>query len=678
MSATVPSGGHRGTLVHIVRGHAECRPEAEAITYLADGEAVGQALSFGELDRRVRTVAGRLQELGATGKPALLLFENDVDFVVAFLGCLYARVVAVTAYPPRSGSRHLQRLQALVADAQAEVVLVTPSILGRIEESLRKFSALASARWVVVGEPGEGDEALAEAWRMPALRREEVAFLQYTSGSLGSPKGVMLSHGNLMHNAAMIAAAFGHSSATRHVSWLPLFHDMGLIGNVLQALYLGTPCVFMSPAAFVQQPARWLRAISTYQATTSGAPSSAYDLCVRKITDEQLEGVDLRGWRVAYNGAEPVRADVLDAFAARFARFGFQRSALYPCYGMAESTLLISGDDTMAEPVVRAVCSAALERGRIEEVTAGQAARRLVSCGHSWFGQEVRIVDPKTCLPCPPGQVGEIWLSGESVALGYWNRPELTQETFQARLPDTARTFLRTGDLGFVEETQLYVTGRLKDLIVVRGRNHYPQDIEATVERSSGMLRPGLGAAFSIEGAEGERLVVVHEVERVHVADLEVPSVVGQIREAVAEEHEIAVHAVVLLAPGTLPKTSSGKVQRSACRKRFLAGTLEAVGQWSVSLREPAQEGPGAVAEGPRTREALQGWLTARVAARLRIAESEIDPRRPLTQYGLESTVAASLSHELGDKLGVRLGPLVFWEYPSIERLCGYLNSLSS
>jgi acyl-CoA synthetase (AMP-forming)/AMP-acid ligase II len=637
---------------------------------------LGQELTFRELDRRIRALAARLQVLDAAGERALLLFESDLDFVVAFLGCLYAGVIAVPAYPPRSNSHHLQRLQALVADAQATVVLATPAIAGRVKEHVDKLSVLASARWVTMNE---AEDALADAWRMPDLRGDALAFLQYTSGSLGTPKGVMVSHGNLVHNSAQIATAFQHSERTVYVGWLPLFHDMGLIGNVLQSLFLGGRCVSMTPTAFIQKPARWLRAISTYGGTTSGAPSSAYDLCVRKITDDQLEGIDLSTWQVAYNGAEPVRADVLDAFARRFAPYGFRRSSSYPCYGMAEATLIISGDDAFTEPVIRSVDAAALERGLVADATPGQPSRRLVSCGHTWLDQEVRIVDPQTGAPCAPGSVGEIWLSGESVARGYWNRPDLTREVFQARLPDTDRTFLRTGDLGFMEGSQLYVTGRMKDLIIIRGRNHYPQDIEATVERSSSVLRPGLGAAFSIDGPEGEALVVVHEVERTHLRNLDVEAVIGHIRQAVSEEHELMAHAVVLLKTGSLPKTSSGKVQRAGCRKNFLAGALDAVGQWTAPLTEPAKEAaPPAPAGGPATAEAIQGWLIERVAARLRIPASQIDPQEPLAHYGLESTLAVSLTEEIGKRLGVRLEPLIFWEYPSIEQLCSHLASLSS
>lgn len=675
MTFTSPYEGPRHTIVHIVRGNAERRPDSIAITFLEDGERVGQQLTYRELDRRARALAGRLQALKIEGERALLLFESDVNFIVAFLGCLYARVTAIPAYPPRS-SHHLKRLQALVADAQATVVLAAPSIVRHLGEQATKLPVLASAQWVVLGE---ADDALADAWRMPDLGVDTLAFLQYTSGSTGTPKGVMVSHGNLVHNESMIEAAFGHSDKTLVVGWLPLFHDMGLIGNVLQPLYLGVSCVLMSPMAFLQKPVRWLRAISEHGATTSGAPDFAYDLCVRRIPSDQLEGIDLSGWKLAYNGSEPVRADVLDAFVDRFTPYGFRRTSFYPCYGMAEATLFISGGDHTAAPIFRTVDAAMLEQGRQEAATGDQPSRRLVSCGQVWHGQEVRIVDPSTSIPCPPGQVGEIWLSGESVAQGYWNRPELTREVFQARLPDSGeRTFLRTGDLGFVDSSQIYVTGRLKDLIIVRGRNHYPQDIERTVEQSSPVLRPGGGAAFSVEGPEGEALVVVQEVAREHLRKLDAASVIGQIRQAISEEHELMVHAVVLLKTSSLPKTSSGKTQRSACRTGFLAGTLDAVGQWVAPLVEPVPEpAPPAPASGPLTKDMIQDWLVERVAARLRLPVKDIDPKEPMAHFGLDSSVAVSLTEELGQWLGVKLDPTLFWEYPSIEHISSHLATIS-
>jgi acyl-CoA synthetase (AMP-forming)/AMP-acid ligase II/acyl carrier protein len=664
------------TLVHTIRAHAERRPDTVAVTFLKDGEQVGQRLTYRELDRQARGVAGRLQAVARAGERALLLFENNIDFVVAFLGCLYAQVIAIPAYPPRS-NHHLKRLQALVEDAQATIVLVAASIQEHIGERAARLPVLDSARWLVVRSE---DDALADAWRMPDLRADTLAFLQYTSGSTGAPKGVMVSHGNLVHNERLAQVAFGHSEDSVLVGWLPLFHDMGLIGKVLQPLYVGAASVLMSPAAFIQKPVRWLRAIADHggRNVTSGAPNFAYDLCVRKITDESLQGLDLSGWQVAFNGAEPVRAEVLDAFAERFAPYGLRRTALYPCYGMAEATLLISSNERSTEPIYRAVDAAALEQGRCEDVSPGKPSRRLVSCGRTWLEQELRVVDPATGTPCPPRQVGEIWLSGGSVALGYWNRPELTRETFQARLPDSGdRTFLRTGDLGFLDGSQLYVTGRLKDLIIIRGRNHYPQDIEATVAQCSHMLHPDGGAAFSIEGPDGEELVVVHEVERAFWRKIDGDAVAGQIRQAVSETHELMVHAVVLLPPNRLPKTSSGKTQRSACRAAFLAGTLDPLYQWVAPAAEPApapEPGPSSrAAAGPFTAERIQGWLVEQMAARLRLPPGEIDPAQPMAHYGLDSALAVSLINDLGGWLGMELEPMVFWEYPSIEQLSSHL-----
>ncbi|MEM9494227.1 MAG: AMP-binding protein, partial [Myxococcota bacterium] len=347
------------------------------------------------------------QGLDLAEQRALLLFENDINFVVTFLGCLYARVVAVPAYPPRS-NHHLRRLQSLIEDAQSSVVLASPYTSTRFRQQIDELPALAEKRWLDLNDVNEG---LADQWKMPDLRSDTLAFLQYTSGSLGAPKGVMVGHNSLIHNSIMLGHAFSHTDSTVVVSWLPLFHDMGLIGNLMQALFQGVPCVLMSPVAFVQEPARWLRAISTFKGTTSGGPNSAYNLCLRRIKDEQIEGIDLSSWQVAFDGSEPIRADVVDAFADRFAPYGLRRSSMYPCYGMAEATLFVTGADATIAPKIRSVDATALEDGRIEDANSGQPTRRLVSCGRIWLEQEIAIVDPTTLTVCPPGRVGEIWLA---------------------------------------------------------------------------------------------------------------------------------------------------------------------------------------------------------------------------------------------------------------------------
>lgn len=666
------------SLVEALRIHAEHRANSSAVVFLDDGEVIARRLTFLELDRRARAVAGHLQGIAGAGERALLLFESNADFVIAFLGCLYAQIVAVPAYPPRS-NHHLKRLRALVEDSQSTLVLLAPSIQQHLGDGAAALlPSLDAARWVVIGdEPPD----LADDWRPPRLAPETIAFLQYTSGSTGTPKGVMVSHGNLTHNALLIAQAFGHSDASTLLGWLPLFHDMGLIGNVLQPLFLGGSCVLMSPTAFIQKPARWLQAIARFGGpdVTSGAPNFAYDLCVRTIGDDDLQGLDLSGWQVAYNGSEPVRADVLDGFADRFARHGFRRTALYPCYGMAEATLLVSSNRRASEPVIRVVDPVALEQGRCEPASPGRPGRRLVSCGQMWAGQVALIVDPQTRIPCPDGRVGEIWISGGSIAAGYWKRPDLTGEVFHARaVGHEDRGYLRTGDLGFLDGSQLYVTGRLKDLIIIRGRNHYPQDIEATVVQCAGVLRPDGCAAFAIEKRTGDELVIVQEVARAHRDKLDGPGVVGLIRQAVSEVHEISVRAVVLIEQSQLPKTSSGKIQRSVCRDAFLHGAMKPLYQWMAPEGAELAAPSPVPAQPPRevTAQAIQDWLIQRMTLRLGTPAGGFDPREPVAYYGMDSSLAVSLIAELGQWLALQLDPMLFWEHPSIEQFASRVASM--
>ena len=399
----------------------------------------------------------------------------------------------------------------------------------------------------------------------------------------------MVSHGNLWHNLDAIYNCFAHRKDSRGVIWLPPYHDMGLIGGVLQPLYGGFEVTLMSSVDFLQKPWRWLQAISRYRATTSGGPNFAYELCARKITESQLAQLDLSSWEVAFTGAEPVRAATIEEFSNTFAPCGFRREAFYPCYGMAEATLIVSGGASIKPPVIRAVAANALEQNRVV-CSESENQRILVGCGQSLPDQQVIIVDPDSCTQCPPERVGEIWIAGSSVAQGYWQRPQETEQTFGAYLADSGNgPFLRTGDLGFINDGELYVTGRIKDAIIIRGQNHYPTDIERTVENSHPALRPGCGAAFGIELKGRERLVVVQEVERSYLRRLAATEVIGQLRQAVAAQHGLQVYAIVLVKTGSIPKTSSGKIRRYACRSGFKEGSLKVVFDWSENPQSKAE-----------------------------------------------------------------------------------------
>lgn len=563
------------TLVELLRHRALHQGDDVGFRFLVDGESELVEWTYSDVDRKARAVAASLQSMGLEGERALLLYPSGLEFLAAFFGCLYAGVTAVPAYPPRR-NRNMARIEAIAADAEAKIALTTFEVLQRVQTMITDTPSLQQLRWRATDQ---WETELADGWSRPEVHGDTLAFLQYTSGSTGTPKGVMLTHSNLMHNSAMIAYAFEHSRSGSGVFWLPLYHDMGLIGGILQPLYMGRPNTLFSPTHFLQRPLRWLQIMTQTGGTISGGPNFAYDLCAEKVTAEQKKQLDLSRWTLAFNGAEPVRAETMDRFSEAFAECGFRREAFYPCYGLAEATLIVAGGFKQTEPVVRSFDAAALEQNVARAADAdAEQPRRLVGSGGNLLDQDIVIADPETSEPLPHSRVGEIWVSGPSVAQGYWRREELSAETFQARLADGRGPFLRTGDLGFLCDGELFVTGRLKDLIILRGVNHYPQDIEITVDQAHEHLKPGAGAAFTV-GEEGdERLVVVQETNRRRGLDFD--AIIGAIRKQIATQHDLPVHSIVLLKTGSIPKTSSGKIQRHACQAGYQAGTLAAIASW--------------------------------------------------------------------------------------------------
>ncbi len=527
------------TLAGILRRRAVQSPDALAYVFLDEHGNEIDSYTYAELHCRAGTVASALASICAPGERALLVFPPGLDFVVAFFGCLYAGVIAVPVVPPHT-SQTADITRRIVVDCDPAAVL-----------GVGGFRPLVDRPWIAVdelGAAGSAEPVDAEA--------NHVALLQYTSGSTAAPKGVMVTHGNLVANSALIARCMGHDAAPTVVGWAPLFHDQGLIGNVLQPMYLGVPAYLMSPAAFIRRPLAWLQAISKYRAHTSGGPNFAFDACVAHAERTTVPALDLSSWQVAFNGAEPLRAATLDRFAKAFAPYGFAAEALYPCYGLAEATLFVTGSRKGRGPRRLGVDAAALERGLVRA-----GARTLVGSGV--VDRSVAIVDPHTGARTAADRVGEIWVSAAHVAAGYWGRP--TDESFSGTLD--GRRWLRTGDLGFVADGELYVAGRRKDLIVIRGRNLYPQDIELTVQQAHPDVRRGRCAAFAVDGNDGERLVVVAETRGAAAAS----DVVGSIRAAIVREHR-ATADVVLAGRGGLQLTSSGKIMRAAARNRYLAG----------------------------------------------------------------------------------------------------------
>jgi acyl-CoA synthetase (AMP-forming)/AMP-acid ligase II len=565
------------SLVDVLRRRAAEQPDDPAYIFLPDRGAERLSLSFAELYARARVVAASLAERGQKGDRAVLLFSPGLDFIVAFFACLLAGVIAVPMMVPRRASSR-DASAAILADCSPRFAMTRRDLLTDARPELMERFGTAELDWVLV------DSCIADSGELqaplPLPAREDIALLQYTSGSTSSPKGVIVSHGNLIENSEMIRIALGNTRNSTHVSWVPLYHDMGLILNALQSLYIGALCVLLAPVSFMQRPLSWLRAIHDYRAEVAGGPNFAFDLCVRRHRPEELHGIDLSCWKVALNGAEPVRASTVDRFASTFAPYGFDANSIHPAYGMAEATLLISAGRRGTGPVTRRVDREVLQRNQMVAPARAQDAQILVGCGRQLVGERLAIVDPETRMRLGPGLVGEVWVAGPHVAQGYWRNPEATASVFTARTASgAAQSWLRTGDLGFLDEAgELYITGRIKDLIIIRGINHYPQDIEETVQDSHAALRRHCGAAFSVPGHnDEEQLVLVQEVERTFRRQIAIEEIIASIREAIAREHEIAAREIVLIRTGSLPKTTSGKIQRRLTRQMFLAGTLSLV-----------------------------------------------------------------------------------------------------
>ncbi len=664
-------------MVHVMRQHAAERPDEPAVIFLADGEAEAGRLTYAQLDMRARAVAGELRARGAADGRVLVAYPSSLEYVVAFLGCLYAGAVAVPCDAPyrRAG---LERLALIAKDARPALVLGPDPMDEQVLATLGGRGAVPVLD--VVGVP---DEAAA-GWGAALPNPDALALLQYTSGSTRDPRGVMISHGNVMANEHSIAVAMGHDTGSSIAGWLPIHHDMGLFGNLLQPWYLGACSVFMPPMAFLKKPVRWLRAISRYRCPTSGGPNFAYDLCVARIPPDDRADLDLSGWRVAYNGAEVVRPATLRRFAAAFGPVGFRPEAAFPCYGLAEATLIVTGATRAGPPTVVHADPVAMRDGLLADAPPDGPGRWLAASGPPVAGCTVAVVDPETATPCPPESVGEVWVAGASVARGYWDRPADTAATFGARLAGAdGPLFLRTGDLGCYRAGELVVAGRIKDLIVLRGQNHYPHDLEWVAEASHRTLRPTCGAAFTIEVDDEERLVIAYEVDRGRDVDVDV--VARAVRAGISDQHGLDVYAVALVKTGGVPKTTSGKIRRRACRDAFVAGRLPLVG---VSWREPAG-GPGGLTGLPDPAElialddadrplALAVAMLHAAAARYGIAAGTLRVTDSLRVLGLDSLAAAELRHALQDRYGIPVAPLSEHTFLQVAaELCGGLAGVA-
>ena len=653
----------RFTLVDRLHQQALSRPDATAFHFLDDATLAPQDLTYAQLWRGAAGIAQHLRAQGAPGSRIMLFFPPGLAYITAFYGCLLAGMVAVPLYPPRRNVKS-DRIVNVALSCNATLALSTAGELATLQAAWDEQNTCALPLTLLATDTmGASDDV---ALQCPHTNPAGIAFLQYTSGSTGAPKGVIVTHENIVANAAHLTSMVPTDEGDVFVNWVPPFHDLGLVMGVLVPVMLGSLSVLMAPAGFVREPARWLRAISQYRGTRCGAPNFAFDLCVDKISAAELAQLDLSSWRVAYNCAEPVRADTLARFSERFGACGFRPQSFFPSYGMAEATLAMTGPSVEALPRVLNVDRAALAEMRVRVLPDGDSAgTALVGCGAARAPHEVRLVNPHSGLEAESGQVGEIWFRGPSVAPGYWGLDALSQAAFGNVLAghqDAAARFLRTGDLGVQVDGELFIAGRIKDLIILRGRNYYPQDIEVSATRAHMAVRAGRVAAFSVEQDGREQLVIVAELEREHFRSVEPDQVIAAIRQAVAREHEVALDQVVLLRPYRIPMTSSGKIRRSQTRAMLADGTLETLALSSVA---PTTARPPASA----TEAVLVSiWSTV-------LARSPIGTDDNFFEIGGDSLAAVEIAAHVGRAYPqLTLDASNMLDYPTIRLLAGWLD----
>lgn len=677
------------SLADLLQQQAGRFPERVAFLF-EDDAGKRESWTYAQLESRVRSLGAWIARQVQVGDRVLLVYPPGLEFIASFLGCVYAGALPVPATYPKP-RRPSPRLESIARDCEPSLVLTHSSALGSLCLD-QQAAAISTLTWEATDSiPSETRSDFVPV----ACERDDLAFLQYTSGSTSDPRGVMVSHGNLLHNLSAIATAFGISDEVHHrgVFWLPAYHDMGLIGAILTPLYVGGTSTLIAPNTFLRRPLRWLELMSEMKATISGAPNFGYELAARKRTSHQPLALDLSAWQLAFCGAEPIHPESLDVFAEAFAAAGFRRNTYFPCYGLAEATLLVTGGKRETGPQILHVDRSQMRNNRVVcRAHSDVHTQTLVGCGTVCPGMEFQIFDNATGNFCQDDQVGEIWVRGPSVASGYWNQPATNDEVFRARLPGSgsdkslATNYLRTGDLGFRHDGELFVTGRLKDVIIVRGRNHYPQDLERTAQQSHEAVDGG--AAFAVEVGGREEVVLVHQWRREYrEADHE--QMMHAIRTAVVDEHEIDPHSIVLIRPASLPVTSSGKVQRQRCRELFLAGDLPVTAQWinnmvgggiddelGLESTDISPEFLPHMAEfGPaELQELMQVWLIAWLTQRASLPAGSLRPDTQFAELGIDSMSAVEISQQLDEVLGLQSPPMVIWSCPTPKELAAYLT----
>lgn len=683
-------------------------PNKIALRYFKDSETEIAHLTYQELDHKAKALAALLQEKNLTQQNVLLLFPPGLDFIVAFLGCMYAGSIPVTAYPPELNriEHTLKRLQAILDDAKINQVLTSEKIFGMAQALMQQVpkNPLKNLGWTTTESINLAQK---DQWKEPEINRESLAFLQYTSGSTGHPKGVMITQGNLLTNVEMISRGMDlkpDQEGTKIVSWLPLYHDMGLVCHLLYSLYLGAEFLFMSPLSFLKNPFNWLDLVSKHRAKVSVVPNFAYELCIRKITKEQRAKLDLSCFTLAGNSSEPVSAQTIKRFARFFKDSGFEKTHISPAYGLAEATVYVTSSRNKHH--FYTVNQDQLEQNKVVPAAKNDQNKvTLVSSGRPELDGKICIVNPQTLKKCAADEVGEIWLSGSHIAKGYWNNPEATQKSFQAYTADTQEgPFFRTQDLGFLHKEDLFITGRLKDRIIIRGRNLYPHDIEnqmLTIREEYPELRPGCSAAFSVEIQGEESLVLFQEIEREKNPNFDENKTIEALREIVIQNFNVNPYTIVLLQPGEIPKTSSGKVMRFACRKAFLSrfkksdtgvrhkelllklkegqapeeslSTTASVAKMETPQSKP-EEALEEKTEQKRDAQSVENLIREWIHKENKIPREEITATKSFASYGIDSVQALELSLHLEKETQISIPETALWDYQNIEELSKFLS----
>lgn len=657
----------RFTISEVLRLRAGIHPEKPLFTFLQDGISVHETVSFSRFDRQVDALANWLAGQKLAGKRVVLFYPPGMDFLRAFFGCLRAGVVAVTAYPPRK-NRSLNRIKAIMEDCTPSAILSTGAIARDFERNFSEDEVLGKLPWLKTDEIPD-TEAVSDTFSpLP----DATAFIQYTSGSTGMPKGVMISHRNIMVNSRNLHLHFHTHEGTRSVLWLPQFHDMGLVLGVMQPVFTGYHAIFMPPVSFISRPYNWLKAITDYQGTFSGGPNFAFDHCVDRISPDERATLSLSSLDMLFNGAEPVRYETLKKFEDTFRQAGLPENVMFPGYGMAETTLSIAVLAKGNSRLYLSVSGKELENHLVVPVDDSHPeAVKIANNGIPQGDTGVLIADPETLAPVAPGRVGEILVSGLSVASGYWNNDALNREVFGITLPETSeKKWLRTGDLGFIHDGDLYITGRLKDVIIIRGRNFYPQDIEKITEESHPSLRKGFVAAFPVDAEGEEQLCIVAELQRTFLKRPDTAAIIETIAEAVTGEFEIRPWQIVLVKTGRLEKTSSGKIMRRAAREALLSGAMEIVDRRQFSTTIEAVEKPSSEPES--LLDFLIGWASAKLNG-----GKPVDRDKTLAAYGLDSVKAVELSDETAGRFGFEWPPYLFFEGLTIAEMAAEGEKLS-